>query len=218
VTAFTGFDIIILAIVVLSAAFAFSRGLVREALSIAAWVLAAIGAFYAFPYVVPYADRFLPKGAVANAVAALGVFIIALAVLHVIARALASRVKNSPLSTVDRTLGLLFGLARGLVLACVAYMAVAFFMHANEPQPHWLAGSRTIPYLAAGAERLEQLFSRAAHSNGPGPATVEKEAEKAISAFTNPASSPAPHPVDEPLYTPGEQRDLNRLIQQQNSE
>jgi len=218
VTALTGFDIAIIAIVVLSAAFAFSRGLVREALSIAAWVLAAIGAFYAFPYVVPYADRFLPKGAVANAVAASGVFIVALAVLHVIARALASRVKNSPLSTVDRTLGLLFGLARGLVLACVVYMAVGFFIHANEPQPHWLAGSRTIPYLAAGAGRLEQLFSRASHSTGPGTATVEKEAEKAISAFTNPASSQAPHPADQPLYTPGEQRDLNRLIQQQNSE
>ena len=216
----TVFDIIVIGIVVLSGVFAYSRGLVREALSIAAWVLAAIGAYYAFPYAIPFFDRFLPKGAVADTAAGAAIFIVALIVLHVIARSLASRVKHSPLSTVDRTLGLLFGLARGLVLVCLVYMAVAWFIHSNEAQPGWFAESRTRPYLAAGADKLEQLFSRATHSNGPGRATttVENEAEKAISAFTNPAPSAPAHGEDPPLYTPNEQRDLNRLIQQQNAQ
>jgi membrane protein required for colicin V production len=216
----TAFDLIVIGIIVLSGIFAYSRGLVREALSIAAWVLAAFAASYAFPYALPFFDRFLPKGAVANIAAASAIFIVALVVLHMIARALASRVKHSPLSTVDRTLGLLFGLARGLVLACVVYMAVALFTRSDELQPHWFAESRTRPYLAAGAERLEQFFSRATHSNAPGHGTiaVEKEAEKAISAFTNPAAGSPAHGDDPPVYSPSEQRDLNRLIQQQNAQ
>ena len=216
----TVFDIIVIGIIALSGVFAYSRGLVREALSIAAWVLAAFAAFYAFPYVLPLFDRFLPKGTVANVVAGTASFIVALVVLHVIARSIASRVKHSPLSTVDRTLGLLFGLARGLVLACVVYMALASFMRGGEPQPRWYAESRTLPYLSVGAEKLEQLFSRATHAKGPGQGTmaVEKEAEKAISAFTNPAANPPAHGDSPPVYSPGEQRDLNRLIQQQNAQ
>ncbi len=216
----TVFDLVIIGIVVLSGVFAYSRGLVREALSIAAWVLAAVAAFYAFPHVVPLFDRFLPKGAIANIVAGSAIFLVALVVLHVIARALASRVKHSPLSTVDRTLGLLFGLARGLVLACLVYLALAWLMRSGEAQPRWFAESRTLPYLAAGAEKLEQFFSRASHSNGAGRGTiaVEKEAEKAIGAFTNPMPRPPASGDNPPIYSPNEQRDLNRLIQQQNGQ
>src|SRR5215469_12193271 len=215
----TVFDIIIIGIVVLSGVLAYSRGLVREALSIAAWVLAAAAAFYALPYAIPFVDRFLPKGPVADTAAGAAIFVVALVVLHVIARNLASRVKHGSLSAVDRTLGLLFGLARGVVLVCRVYMGVAWFMHSNEPQPRWFAESRTRPYLEAGADKLDQLFSRATHSNGPAHTTtaVEKEAEKAISAFTNPSSSAPTPAANPPLYTPGEQRDLNRLIQQQNA-
>jgi membrane protein required for colicin V production len=216
----TAFDFIVIGTIVLSGIFAYSRGLVREALSIAAWVLAAFAAFYAYPYVVPVADRFLPKGLVADTATYAGVFIVALALFHVVAKALASRVKHSPLSTVDRTLGLLFGLARGLILACISYLAIAYFLKSDEPQPRWFAESRTRPYLAAGADRLEQLFSRAARTNGPGhgPMSVEREAEKAIGAFTNPASGPPARGDSPPVYSPDEQRDLNRLIQQQNAQ
>lgn len=215
----TAFDFVIIAIIVLSSIFAYSRGLVREALSIAAWVLAAVAAFYAFPYVLPYLDRYLPKGPVANIAAAAGVFIVALVVLHMIAQILAKHAKHSHLSPVDRTLGLLFGLARGLVLACVLYIALAWFLPAGEHRPHWFAASRTLPYLAAGSDKLEQYFSRSSRSSDPGQTTraVEKEAEKAIGAFTNPAPNPTASANDAPVYSPSEQRDLNRLIQQQNS-
>jgi membrane protein required for colicin V production len=215
----TAFDFVIIAIILLSSVFAFSRGLVREALSIAAWVLAAVIAFYAFPYVLPFVGRYVPKGAVADIVAGAGVFLVALVLLHMIARMLAGRVKSSHLSAVDRTLGLLFGLARGLVLACILYIALAWFLPAGEHRPQWFAESRTLPYLAAGADRLEQYFPRSARPAEPGRSTteVEQEAEKAIGAFINPAPSQGARANDPPVYSPGEQRDLNRLIQQQNS-
>lgn len=215
----TAFDFVIIAIILLSSIFAFSRGLVREALSIGAWILAAVIAFYAFPYVLPFVGRYVPKGVVADIAAGAGVFILALVLLHMIARMLAGRVKNSHLSPVDRTLGLLFGLARGLVLACILYIALAWFLPAGEHRPQWFAQSRTLPYLAAGADRLEQYFSRSARPADPGRSAtqVQNEAEKAIGAFINPAPGQGPRANDPPVYSPGEQRDLNRLIQQQNS-
>jgi membrane protein required for colicin V production len=213
----TGFDIAVVAVVLLSGVFAYWRGFVREALSIAAWVLAAAAAYYAFPYALPLVERFLPKGAVANIGAGVGVFILALMVLHVVAKMVATRIKHSALSPVDRTFGFLFGLARGLVLVCVAYIALAWFMPPGEQRPSWFAQSRTLPYLEIGAEKLESYFSRSTRSKGSGRITVEREAERAIGAFTNPAAKPGAGDAP-PAYTPEEKRDLNRLIEQQNAQ
>ena len=105
----TVFDFAVIGVIILSGYFAYSRGFVREALSIAAWINASFVALYTFPYVLPLFEKVLPKGVIANVSAAAVVFIIALMVLHMISNALARRVKDSSLSPVDRTFGLIFG-------------------------------------------------------------------------------------------------------------
>jgi len=213
----TGFDIAVIAVILVSGVFAYWRGFVREALSIAAWVFAAAAAYYAFPYALPLAERFLPKGTTADIATGAGGFLIALIVFHILAKAIANRVKHSTLSPIDRALGLIFGLARGVILVCVAYIALAWFMPAGEKRPAWLAESRTLPFLEAGAEKLESYFTKGAPSKTSARSTVEREAERAIGAFTKPAA-PSPPASAAPAYSSGEQRELNRLIEMQNSQ
>lgn len=209
----TALDIVVIAAILISAVVAYWRGFVHEALSVAAWVLAAVVAYYAYPYLLPLGERFLPKGAVADIATGAIIFVIALAILHIIAKMLSRRVKHSALSPLDRSFGFLFGLARGLVLVCIGYIAVAWFMPQSEPAPEWFAKARTRPYLAAGAEQLQSLFSHPGRGKSSGRNSVEREAEQAIGAFTKP--SPKPGADSAPAYTPDEKRDLNRLIQQQ---
>jgi len=212
----TGFDIAVIAVILLSGVFAYWRGFVREALSIAAWIAAAAVAYYAYPYAMPLAERFLPKGTVAGIATGIVVFVVALGLLHILVKAISRRVKHSALSPLDRTFGFLFGLVRGLALVCIAYIALAWFMPPGEEQPRWFAQSRTLPYLAAGAEQLQNLFSHPARGKSARRTTVEREAEQAISAFTNPL--PKQPGNEAPAYTPDEKRDLNRLIEQQNAQ
>jgi membrane protein required for colicin V production len=218
----TVFDFAVIGVIILSGYFAYSRGFVREALSIAAWINASFVAVYTFPYVLPLFEKVLPKGVIANVSAAAVVFILALMVLHMISNTLAKRVKDSALSPVDRTFGLIFGMARGLVFVCLGYIALAWMLPAGKDQPHWFADARTIPYLKAGAYKMQSFIPlpkggvRAASSSPTGSA--ERDAESAIKAFSRPSANPAPPANAAPVYTPDEQRDLNRLIQQQNSE
>jgi membrane protein required for colicin V production len=152
------------------------------------------------------------------------VFIIALMVLHMISNALARRVKDSSLSPVDRTFGLIFGLARGLIFVCLGYIALAWMLPGGKDRPKWFADARSIPYLDAGAGKLRSFVplprtgnaSKTA-SSGAASNTAEKDAESAINAFRNPSSNPVPPANAAPTYTPDEQRGLNRLIQQQNA-
>jgi uncharacterized membrane protein required for colicin V production len=240
----TTFDFAVIGIIILSGYFAYSRGFVREALSIAAWINASFVAVYTFPYVLPLFEKVLPKGIIASVCAAAVVFILALMVLHMISNALARRVKDSSLSTVDRTFGLLFGLARGLIFVCLGYIALAWILPAGKDRPHWFADARSIPLLDAGAGKLRSFIPLPRSPGQPQPTrnanagttgagntgssnassgssignAAEREAENAINAFSHPNNAnPAPPANAAPVYTQQEQRDLNRLIQQQNS-
>jgi len=211
----TVFDLAVIAVIALSAVFAYARGFVREALSIAAWLFAGAAGYYAYPLAAPTLARFVPGGMVANVAAFCLVFVVALILFHLVAKTLAGQVKRSPLSPVDRSLGLIFGIARGLVLVCIAYLPLAWIPPAD--QPRWFTQARTLPFLAAGAATLQNLIPHAARPAASGKSRrIETEADKAMRAFINPAPAPAA-PGSPPAYSPEEKRDLDRLIQQQNS-
>ncbi|MGH7002186.1 MAG: CvpA family protein, partial [Stellaceae bacterium] len=214
-------DIIVVAVILLSGLLAFARGFVKEALSVGAWIGAGFAALYGMSYAAPIAGRFMPKGAVANAAAALAVFLVALIMLSLVTSALSRRIKESSLSAVDRTLGLIFGLVRGVVLVCLAYIALAWVLPPDNQRPAWIAEARTLPFLASGADRLRRLVPAAYRAKAA--ATVDdtrraaeqvKEAAGAMGALRTPHPPPGA-PREKRVYTPDDQRDLNRLIQQQ---
>lgn len=233
----TALDLAVIAVIVLSGLFAFSRGFVREELSIATWIGASFFTFYAFPFARPYAAKALPP-LLSDAVAIFAPFAVAFVVLSIITATIARRVKDSPLSSVDRTLGLIFGLVRGAFLACLGYIALTWLMPA--PLPDWIAHARTRPLLASGAAALTRIMpddmrDRASKAASRYERSSAQDVEGAIGALRTPrpaapppAPAPAPsatpsaprgstNPASVPVYTPADQRDLQRLFQQQNA-
>lgn len=213
------FDIFIIVLIVLSGLFAFARGFVREALSVATWVGAGLAAVNALPYTRPFAEQWLQKGIVADAGAGLAVFVVVLIVLSIISSAIARRVKDSSLSAVDRTLGLLFGLLRGVILACLVYLGVTWALpEANRPI--WIKEARTASLLEIGADKIKALVpasvrNRAETTAAEAQQKVDqaRDATNAIRALQQPTQAPKPADPGKG-YTADQQRDMNRLFQQ----
>jgi membrane protein required for colicin V production len=218
----TTFDFAVIGIIILSGIFAYSRGFVREALSIAAWINASFAAYWSFPYARPLFERLLPRGIIADVATAAVVFIIALVVLHMISNRLAERVKDSSLSPIDRTFGLIFGLARGLVIVCIGYIALAWVMP-PEHRPRWFSDARSLPLLESTAAKFRGYVPLPSRGRSVSTTTArqddasEREADRAIGAFSAPQRATQSQ-ATAPNYTPEQQRDLNRLIQQQNGQ
>jgi membrane protein required for colicin V production len=208
-------DIIVIAIVVLSGLLAFARGFVREALSIVSWLGATAAALYAAPYLRPYAERFVPKGTVADSVAAGVAFLVTLIVLTIITSRISRQVKRSSLSALDRTLGLVFGIARGALLVCIGYIALSLVLPPGSDRPRWMAESRTLPLVASAADGLMQLvppqFRRQAAQFNP-QERLDREVESAIRAYSLPVPKSAAGAP--PTYAPEDQQRLNQLFQQ----
>jgi membrane protein required for colicin V production len=211
-------DLIVLAIIGISGLFAFARGFVREALSIGAWVASGFVAIYGFPTVRPIARSLIGNPTVADIVAGAALFLGALVILTLATAALASRVKGSALSALDRTLGFVFGLVRGAVLACLAWMLLAWAWPEAE-WPDWAQKARLKPFLESGAETLMSLVPGQIREKSA--AAAEKQAERAreeatqraIRALIAPAEKAAPAPAAPPRYKPAERRDMDRLFQ-----
>jgi len=124
---FTLVDGIVLAVIVLSAILAYARGLVRELLSITGWVVAAIAAFVFAPAVEPLVRELPLLREVIGDSCQLGVlagfaavFAVALIVTSLFTPLLSGFVQNSTLGPIDQGLGLLFGVARGVLLVVIA--------------------------------------------------------------------------------------------------
>ncbi|MEM9437314.1 MAG: CvpA family protein [Pseudomonadota bacterium] len=128
---FTLIDGIVAALIVVSALLAYSRGLLREVMAIAGWILAAILGFVfveqAQPLVrqIPYVGDFLGDSCELSVVASFGVvFIVALVVVSIFTPLLSALVQRTALGGVDQALGFLFGVLRGVLL-----VAIAFFIY-----------------------------------------------------------------------------------------
>ena len=108
---FTIVDGIVLVVIVLSAILAYARGLVRESLSIAGWIAAALAGFYFAPMAEPLMREIPVLRDLLGTNCELGILVTPL---------LAGAVQDSALGPVDQGLGFLFGIVRGVLLVVIA--------------------------------------------------------------------------------------------------
>jgi membrane protein required for colicin V production len=212
-------DVGVVAIIVLSAVFAFARGFVREAFSVVAWGGAAVITFYAFGWAYDLIDSHVHNPLLSQVIAGFGLFVVSLVALTMATGILARMVSATAFSPIDRTLGFVFGLARGVFLVCLAYLLLAAALPPND-WPPWLKDAKSGPYLNEGADLLrgflpESLKLKTAEFT-PKPVDPAVEARRAMRALETPAASgPVTPEAPPPRYREHSQRELDRLIDSQ---
>ena len=217
-------DIGVIAVIGLSAVFAFARGFVREALSIVAWVGAGFVTLYGAGYVYALVDPMVHNPLLSNLIAYGGTFLTCLVVLTIVTGIIARTVRAGSLSSLDRTLGFIFGVLRGAFIISLAYLLLDMAVPGTD-RPSWLRDAKSAPYLQQGADMLRSFLPESLRMKSAAAAdevikTVSPavEAEKAMRALSNP-TAPAPAaaatPFATPTYKPSDQREFDRLINNQ---
>ena len=153
----TLFDFIAILIILVSCVVGFIRGAAREVIAVIAFVVAVAVAVLALHVSGPIARRAIHPNLLANSVAILVVFILAYILLKVLGSGLAKRVQNTEaLGSVDRVIGLAFGLVRALVVLGVFYLAFNAATPA-ERVPSWIKDAKLYPLAAASDHVLMAL-------------------------------------------------------------
>ncbi len=150
-------DIILLAVMMISALLAMVRGFMREILSIAAWGAAAVATIYAFPRLEPVAKQYINNDTVAKAAAVAGVFLGTLLLVSILTVKISDMVLDSRVGALDRTLGFLFGLGRGLIIVVVAFLFFAWLVP-DRSQPEWVRGAKSKVVLQSTGDWLKAML------------------------------------------------------------
>ena len=152
-------DIVLIIVMMISGLLAMVRGFMREILSIIAWVLAAGAAAFAALRLSSAAKAYfsnLPETAVVAGVA-LAAFLLTLIVVSVITVRISDMVLDSRIGALDRTLGFLFGLARGLFIVVVAFVFFTWLVP-EKSQPGWIKQAKSQVVLKSAGEKLQDLL------------------------------------------------------------
>jgi membrane protein required for colicin V production len=149
-------DGIVVGFTLVSAVLAMVRGFSREVLSVASWAAAAAAAFFFHPLLVPYVAPYIDNAQLALAAAAAIVFFIALIVVTVITMKIADFIIDSRIGALDRTLGFVYGAARGILVLAVALMFFNWLVGQNRPP--WVAQAKSLPLLESIGAQIQALL------------------------------------------------------------
>jgi membrane protein required for colicin V production len=157
----TGFDIVILLVVAVSALLAFARGFVREFLSMAAMFIAILAVLWGSPMLRPAMRDMIETGWIADAVTVGLIFILVYIAVRVATGRIHEWIHDSePLGILDRTAGLLFGVARGFILMAVAALVVTSVAPPSM-LPKSLRDAQFYPIVMLTADALKHLAPQA---------------------------------------------------------
>jgi membrane protein required for colicin V production len=150
-------DLILIGVMLISGLLAMIRGFMREVLSIAAWAIAAVVTLYAFSKLLPVAKSYFNNDIVAAGVVVGGVFLGTLLIVSIMTVRFSDMVLDSRIGALDRTLGFLFGLARGLVIVVIAFLFFAWLVP-DRSQPEWIRSAKSRVVLQGTGDWLMSML------------------------------------------------------------
>ena len=187
-------DLVVIGIVLISALLAMVRGFTREVLAIGSWAVAAIVAYFAYPQAAPYVMQYVVKQppALVNGLALGGVFLATLFVAYIVTSKLSDFILDSRVGALDRTLGFIFGAARGFLLAVIGFGFFSWLV-SDKQQPTWVADAKFRPILVSSFDRLKAMLPDNLDESIAAPIKKATEEFKAGGTTTPPATE-APKP------------------------
>jgi membrane protein required for colicin V production len=154
---FQWLDVILVLIMLISGFLAMLRGLTREMLSIMSWALAAIAALFIYPLYRDTLRKLIQPDILADGVLITTVFVIVLVLVSILTVRLSDRILDSRVGALDRTLGFVFGLVRGLILVVIAYELLVAIMP-KESLPGWVTEARALPVIERTGKAIISLL------------------------------------------------------------
>ena len=154
-------DILIVAVIGVSGVLSWLRGFSEELVTLLAWVLSLLAAFYFAEYAAQFVPASLDELTLGGRsygltpwhapVAGLGIFIVTFILVSQLHRVLSSLLQGRVLHSGDRGLGLLFGLVRGAIVVLVLVLLAGT---TPVPAADFWQQSRLTPYFVQASEQV----------------------------------------------------------------
>lgn len=202
------FDLIIGAVILISAGVGFINGATREVVSVASFIISVVAAIVLLRFTAPMFAGAIPTDWIAKAAALIVTFFVLYIALRLIGGAITKKIHATELGAVDRAVGVGFGLVRALVVLGVFNLV----FHAATPAertPRWVLDANLYPLTAFCAEALSALAPQ-------GAAMFDKVAPALTESLVDSGETPPDSGGDKTGstgYSPADRKALDDLVE-----
>ena len=190
-------DYVVLVILGISAAFATLRGMTREFLGLLGWFIAVFVARFSAPVLEPVIETYLKVPGLVEAIAYAVPFAMSIVIWFILASLISPALKKAGLKGLDRWLGALFGIVRGVLVVCIIYLGSVMALGDEDRLPEAMRSSISADYIRNVAFIAEPLM----------PDSI---AEQMAGIKRPDASNAEPIEIDTPAFI---ERGINRVEQ-----
>ena len=188
-------DLVVIITMVISVLFALYRGLLRELLGITSWILAGLGALYAYqPMTGLLQDRV--DNVKVWAIVSCGLIALTILIIMTLFNAHTTHnLRKSALSGLDRTLGIAFGITRAALLIVLVWLFARQMAWTDKQMEQMQKNNLSVKYIQIAADWTEKIL----------PDSMRKNMQRA------PRSTPPTKPAVE--YKNTDRESLDKMIE-----
>ena len=142
-------DIILFIGIFISLIIGYTRGFIKEILSIINWLLAAWIAFNYYSDLKTITINFINSNIIADAIAFGILFLLSIITLTILSNFISKNINNSLLAPIDKIIGMTFGIIRAILLIIVLFIAGNQTIWINNTLPKLIYNAYSYPTIVS---------------------------------------------------------------------
>ncbi len=189
----TTLDYVYLGVVLASTVWATIRGGVYETVATISWIVAAITARFVSPMLDGLFQSWfkLSESTIGTLVASYFlIFFVILVIFGFFNQKLRDRIQESMMKVTDHTLGVIFGIIRGIILMGLVYWGALWYYSDMPTLPDFVTNARTRPVMQLTAVKIQDWFIPGENKLLERDMTGTQQAEEIYNNLINPAVEP----------------------------
>lgn len=155
--AFTYFDYVVLLIFILSGLFSMLRGMTREFLGLTGWIVAIGVALSTATWTSDWLSEYLIIGGIIGILSWALPFTLTVVLWFILATLISPGLKQAGLGALDKWLGIIFGLLRGLLFVMIIYGGLVGYVGAESNLPENIRASKSAPLISGMISSVQSL-------------------------------------------------------------
>ena len=167
---FNQIDILIIILTIISMIYGYSRGLIKEILSIFSLLISVYISIHVYPKISLFIKDYIEMAILADSISFALMFLLIYSLINIFSNFIVSSISNTPLRILDKNFGILFGFFRALLIFSLLNILLNWTLW-KKNTPEWLNNSRAMILInytsnkfikilpSNSLKRIEQLFN-----------------------------------------------------------
>ena len=154
---FNQIDILIIILTIISMIYGYSRGLIKEILSILSLLISVYISINVYPNISLFIKEYIEMAVLADSISFALMFLFLYSLINIFSNFIVSSITNTPIRILDKNFGILFGFFRALLIFSLLNILLYWTLW-KKNIPEWLNNSKSMILINYTSNKLIQIL------------------------------------------------------------